>query len=257
MGEEGGEVDELKSKKRKLDVDSKQKKVIVDNGDDFVDDASIPKANTDVNTLYKAIPIQYGIKGDCNIRVMDSRHILIRLNQLENYVHLLSIVAYHIKVNDMYWQMPTLKWDPWFEPNVETTIDIAWISMLDLPPNFFAKEAIFSIVSAGGKPLMVDIATKNNTRPSCVRIKIEVDLLAKLPNRVKINEEDDISGKIKSKWIKIQYDHNPKYCKECCLQGHDEASYWNIHSEMYEKIQGQRECKENNKEEEKGIEQGQ
>lgn len=45
MGEEGGEVDELKSKKRKLDVDSKQKKVIVDNGDDFVDDASIPKAN--------------------------------------------------------------------------------------------------------------------------------------------------------------------------------------------------------------------
>ncbi|KAG5611214.1 hypothetical protein H5410_022495, partial [Solanum commersonii] len=28
----------------------------------------------------------------------------------------------------------------------ETTIDVAWISMLDLPPNFFAKEAIFQLL---------------------------------------------------------------------------------------------------------------
>ncbi|KAF3647189.1 hypothetical protein FXO37_20085 [Capsicum annuum] len=50
-------------------------------------------------------------------------------------------------------EMRTLKWDLWFEPDVETTISVAWISMPELPPNFFAKEAIFSIASAVGKPI--------------------------------------------------------------------------------------------------------
>lgn len=83
---------------------------------------------------------------------------------------------------------------------------VAWISLPDLPPNFFAKEAIFSIALAVGKPLMVDIATKNHTGPSCSRVKVVVDLIAKIPQRVKINKEDDINGTIKSKWVQIQYD---------------------------------------------------
>ncbi|KAG5582453.1 hypothetical protein H5410_053080 [Solanum commersonii] len=47
--------------------------------------------------------------------------------------------------------------DPWFEPDVETTIGVACISFPDIPPHFFAKEAIFSIAAAVGKPLMVDM----------------------------------------------------------------------------------------------------
>ncbi|KAK4737555.1 hypothetical protein R3W88_001252 [Solanum pinnatisectum] len=112
--------------------------------------------------------------------------------------------------------MRTLKWDPWFEPDVETTIGVAWISFRDLPPNFFVKEAIFFIASAVGKPLTVDMATKNQTRPSCARVKIEVDLTVKLPERVKINDEDDITCHIKYKWIKVQYDYMPKF-SECCI----------------------------------------
>uniref|UniRef100_M1DIB4 DUF4283 domain-containing protein n=1 Tax=Solanum tuberosum TaxID=4113 RepID=M1DIB4_SOLTU len=157
----------------------------------------------DIAELRKAIPSQCGIKGDCSIGVLDTRHILIRLTMIEDYVHVLSSAAFYINVKENYWQMRTLKWDPWFEPDVETTIGVAWISFPDLPPNFFAKEAIFSIASA-------------------------------LPQRVKINEEDDVTGVTKSKWIKVQYDHMPKYCKECCLQGHDEQSCWTIHPELYE-----------------------
>ncbi|KAH0705471.1 hypothetical protein KY290_010164 [Solanum tuberosum] len=71
-------------------------------------------------------------------------------------------------------------------------------------------------------------------RPSCAKVKIEVDLTAKFPQRVRINEEDDITGDIKHKWIKVQYDYMPKYCKECCLQGHDETNCWTIHPELYE-----------------------
>ncbi|KAK6795475.1 hypothetical protein RDI58_008928 [Solanum bulbocastanum] len=153
---------------------------------------------------------------------------------MEDYVHLLSTAAFYVKVKETYWQMRTLKWDPWFEPEVETTIGVAWISFPDLPPNFFAKEAIFSIASAVGKPLTMDMATKNQTRPSCARVKIKVDLIATLPQRVKINEENDNTGKIKSKWIKVQYDCIPKYCTECCLQGHDEHNYWALHPKLYD-----------------------
>lgn len=85
-----------------------------------------------------------------------------------------------------------------------------------------------------GKPLTVDMATRNQTRPSLSKVKIEVDLMAKLPQGIRISEEDDTSGEIKYKWIKVQYDYMPKYCKECCLQGHDEHSCWNIHPELYE-----------------------
>ncbi|KAF3679509.1 hypothetical protein FXO38_02715 [Capsicum annuum] len=80
----------------------------------------------DVNKLRKLIPKQCAIKGDCTIGVLDIRDILIRLNQLEDYVQLLSTFAYFIKSRDRYWQMRTLKWDLWFELDVETMVGVAW-----------------------------------------------------------------------------------------------------------------------------------
>lgn len=32
----------------------------------------------------------------------------------------------------------------------------------------------------------------------------------------------------------------PKYCQECCLQGHNEASCWNIYPELLEQINKQK-----------------
>ncbi|KAG5631659.1 hypothetical protein H5410_003376 [Solanum commersonii] len=78
------------------------------------------------------------------------------------------------------------------------------------------------------------MATKNQMRPSCAKVKVEVDLTAKLPKRVRITEEDDDTGHTKFKWVQVQYDHMPKYCQECCLQGHDENTCWSLHPELYE-----------------------
>ncbi|KAH0713321.1 hypothetical protein KY289_009280 [Solanum tuberosum] len=103
--------------------------------------------------LRKTIPGQCGIKSECTIGVLDSRHILIRLNNLEDYVQVLSTAAYYVKARNNYWQMRTLKWDPWFEPDVETTIGVAWISFPDPPPNFFANEAIFFNCSSSGQTI--------------------------------------------------------------------------------------------------------
>lgn len=93
--------------------------------------------------MRRSNPGQYGIKGDCTIGVIDARHILVILEGLEDYVNFLSIAAYYIKAKEMYSQMRKLKWDPWFEPHMETTIGVAWISMTDLFPIVFAKEPIF------------------------------------------------------------------------------------------------------------------
>lgn len=85
--------------------------------------------------------------------------------------------------------MRTLKWDPLFDSEEETSTTIVWISFPALPPNFLGKEAIFSLASAVGKPLHVDMATKNQTRPSCARVSIEVeevDLLGEFPKNISV-----------------------------------------------------------------------
>ncbi|KAH0665113.1 hypothetical protein KY285_026319 [Solanum tuberosum] len=131
--------------------------------------------------------------------------------------------------------MRTLKWDPLFDPEEETTTAIAWISFPELPRIFFVKEVVFSLASAVGKPLLVDMATKNQSRPSCARVKVEVDLLSDFPKRIKIGVRKQITRDVVEKWIRIKYDYVPKYCKTCKLQGHDENDYYIVHPELYPK----------------------
>ncbi|XP_060210327.1 stress response protein NST1-like [Lycium barbarum] len=104
---------------------------------------------------------------------------------------MMSTPAYYLKVHERHCQMRPLIWDPWFNPKEETSRAIAWISFTELPPNFFAREAVFSMATSVGKPLTVDLATANRTRPSCAKVKVEVDLLANLPKRINIAEEDE------------------------------------------------------------------
>lgn len=58
-----------------------------------------------------------------------------------------------------------------------------------------------------GKPLMIDMTTKNQITPRCAKVKVEVDLAAKLPQWIRINKKDDNTRALKSKWIKIQYNY--------------------------------------------------
>ncbi|KAH0761354.1 hypothetical protein KY290_017427 [Solanum tuberosum] len=119
----------------------------------------------DIQDLRRLIPKQCELKGECKIGLLSNRHILIRASLLEDYVHLLSKPAFYITQKSWSFPMRTLKWDPMFDPEEETTIAIAWISFPALPPNFFGRETIFSLAAAVGKPLQVDMATRNQTRP--------------------------------------------------------------------------------------------
>ncbi|KAH0669880.1 hypothetical protein KY289_024373 [Solanum tuberosum] len=128
--------------------------------------------------------------------------------------------------------MRTLKWDPMFNPEEETSTAVAWISFPSLPPNFFGKEAVFSLAVAVGKPLQVDMAMKNQTRPSCARVKVEVDLLREFPKQIKIGMRMH-NNEVAEKWIKIKYDYVPKYCQTCMIQGHNEEQCYVVHPELH------------------------
>ncbi|KAH0716859.1 hypothetical protein KY290_013428 [Solanum tuberosum] len=77
----------------------------------------------------------------------------LKASLLEDYVKLLSKPQFYIIHNHWSYPMRTLKWDPLFDPEEETTTTIAWISFPSLSSNFFCKEIIFSMAAAVGRPL--------------------------------------------------------------------------------------------------------
>lgn len=74
------------------------------------------------------------------------------------------------------------KWLPIFQLTVEPSILTAWMSFEGLSIYFFNKSALFSIATTMGKPLKIDEATANFTRPSIARVCIKVDMLKPLLN---------------------------------------------------------------------------
>ncbi|KAK4726526.1 hypothetical protein R3W88_031443 [Solanum pinnatisectum] len=165
----------------------------------------------DLQDLRKILPKQCELKNECTIGYLSNIYVLIRASSMEDY------------------------WDPLFDSEEETTFAIAWISFPSLPPIFFGKETVFSLAAAVGKPLQIDMATWNKTRPSCARVKVEVDLLGEFPKRINVGVRNKNTGEIKEKWIKINYDYMPKYCKNCKLQGHNEKECFVLHPELYPK----------------------
>ncbi|KAK4706512.1 hypothetical protein R3W88_033929 [Solanum pinnatisectum] len=109
---------------------------------------------------------------------------------------------------------------------------MAWISFLNFKPTFFVKESIFSLASVVGKPLQLDMATINKTRPSCARVKVQVDLLANLPRVVELEVVKNKTKTSRVDTVHIQYDMVPKYCKQCKLQGHAEKECRILHPEL-------------------------
>ena len=82
--------------------------------------------------------------------------------------------------------MRTPKWDLVFNHEEDTTTTIALIPFPSFPPNHFGEEVVFSLALAAGKPLQVDVSTKHKTRPSCARVKVDVNLLKEVFKRIKI-----------------------------------------------------------------------
>ncbi|KAH0712069.1 hypothetical protein KY289_008028 [Solanum tuberosum] len=84
-----------------------------------------------------------------------------------------------------------------------------------------------------GKPVQLDLATINKTRPSCVRVKIQVDRITNHPEWVEIEVISPRKQSTMIDKIKIHYDFLTKYCRTCKLQqGHNEEECRTIHPEL-------------------------
>lgn len=73
-----------------------------------------------------------------------------------------------------------------------------------------------------GKPIAIDKATQVKSRPSTARVKVILDLLDKLPTRIRLQHVDNASGKIVEVFQEVIYDNLPGYCIYCKRQGHIE-----------------------------------
>ncbi|KAK6773948.1 hypothetical protein RDI58_029187 [Solanum bulbocastanum] len=116
--------------------------------------------------------------------------------------------------------MRILMYDARFKVNEETTKDQAWISFPNLLPTYFVKECLLSLASAVGKPMQLDLATINKTRPSCARVKVLVDLKGDFPKSITMDMENEVTGEVLMEEIHIRYDYVPFYCDVCKMQGH-------------------------------------
>uniref|UniRef100_M1CMH9 DNA/RNA binding protein n=1 Tax=Solanum tuberosum TaxID=4113 RepID=M1CMH9_SOLTU len=176
---------------------------------------------SDLEELRRIIPQQCDIKGNCQIGLLRTKHILIRLTKHEDFVNMISKGAFYIKCKDGYsYLMRTLIYDSRFKVDEETSMAMAWISFPNLLPTFFVKECLFSLAAAVGKPIQIDQATINKSRPSCARVKVIVDLRKDFPKVIKMNIENEATGEVRSNMVAIRYDYVPKYCFDCNMQGH-------------------------------------
>ncbi|KAK4732850.1 hypothetical protein R3W88_025838 [Solanum pinnatisectum] len=171
----------------------------------------------DMIDLRKIFTRHFEIKGDCNLGLLDHRHFLVRLSNREDFMEVYSRAG----VNNQY-QCQIQRWTPWFNPKEETPIALAWISFPSLSTKIFSREALFSLASAVGLPLQVDKATTGKSRPSVARVKMEINLLSSLPNRVRMFFNDEKIGVVKEVLQKIVYDKLPSYCTTFKHQGHKE-----------------------------------
>ncbi|KAF3650767.1 hypothetical protein FXO38_16986 [Capsicum annuum] len=123
-------------------------------------------------------------------------------------------------VKDGYaYEMQPLIYDSKFKSEEETTQAMAWISFTDLLPTFFGKKTLFSTANIVGKPIHLDNATINKIRPSCARVKIQVDLATNLPSNVEIEVVNSRNDSARIVTISVHYDHLPKYYKNAISKG--------------------------------------
>ncbi|KAG5592651.1 hypothetical protein H5410_043165 [Solanum commersonii] len=114
-----------------------------------------------------------------------------RATLLKGYVNLLSKPVFYLTQQNWTYQMRTLKWDPLFNLEEETSTTIAWISFPSLPLKFFGKETVFSLAVAVGKPLQNSNTKEGDTGKKNFRQKELTEELETDAN----NDENHIKGK--------------------------------------------------------------
>ncbi|XP_060186928.1 uncharacterized protein LOC132616506 [Lycium barbarum] len=175
-----------------------------------------------MNELRKLLPKILGVKGKCLVGWLARRHVLIRFDKYEEFVLAATRFVNYLHCNGEEFLFRVFPWSIGFNPKEETSRAFTWISLPNLPPELFAEKSLLSIASAVGKPIAIDKATQEKSRPSTARLKVELDLLDKHPNHIRVQYIDEKSGKVMEHVQEFVFGNLPLFCCYCKHQGHEE-----------------------------------
>ncbi|KAG5621377.1 hypothetical protein H5410_006595 [Solanum commersonii] len=174
----------------------------------------------DLKVLKSILLKHLGTKGNCLIDLLAPRQFLLRFDQYEDYVLVLSRSVNYDLYNGEEHQCRFFH-DP---------LDIT----LRRKRHLFAKKSLQSIASTIGKPIAIDKATQSKSRPSTARVKSgygvgqcgtsqrESKFSRAAVWCIRLQFVDGKSGKLIKVFQEIVYDNLHLYCNYCKHQGHDE-----------------------------------
>nr|XP_027093796.1 uncharacterized protein LOC113714202 [Coffea arabica] len=111
--------------------------------------------------------------------------------------------------------MRVFRWTRDFHVHIESSLVPVWVDLPNLPIHYFDKHFLFSILSPIGRPLFLDSATTAGTRPSVVRVCVEIDVAKIVVPRIWVAVEGELGF-----WQRIVPDNMPSYCSSCWRLGH-------------------------------------
>ncbi|KAI0492813.1 hypothetical protein KFK09_027089 [Dendrobium nobile] len=150
------------------------------------------------------------LKGDVSVTVLDSTHILIKLENDLDYCRIFCHRSYLI----FNCFLKITKWTPNLDIGVESPTIPIWISFPHLRPHFFAPRILFGLGELFGKPLKIDEATSVGSRPSIARVLVEIDITKNYPKLVWLGS--DLLGYAQE----VVFDDFPHFCDVCKKLGH-------------------------------------
>ncbi|WRX28304.1 protein of unknown function DUF4283 - like 10 [Theobroma cacao] len=121
----------------------------------------------DIRVAFKGI----GLTGAYELCWLDYKHILIHLTNVHDLNRIWVRQVWFIANQ----KMTVFRWSPDFHPEKESSIVPEWISFPYLWAHLQEKSALMMISKTVSKPLFVDEAMANGSRPSVARVCVEYD----------------------------------------------------------------------------------
>ncbi|VFQ70831.1 unnamed protein product [Cuscuta campestris] len=144
-----------------------------------------------------------GLAGGFTLGELNSNSNLINFEQDEDYQRLFLRKSWTLGKEIMV----VTKWSPNLRPNEDSPIVPVWVSIPNLPIHLHDQKALFYITSKLGKPLKVDNATLNFSRPKAARVCIEIDVSKYLHQKIHVKhiDEDLFFEYCKDSWEEIPF----------------------------------------------------
>ncbi|KAL0906063.1 hypothetical protein M5K25_024525 [Dendrobium thyrsiflorum] len=160
--------------------------------------------------------------GEFSITVLNNKNVLIKLRNDLDYSRVFSHRAYF--VGNCF--MKLCKWSALFDVSVESPIVPIWVSFPNLWPHLFSPRILHGLGSIFGRPLRLDNATANGSRPSVPRVLVELDITKRYPDRVWLGS--DSVGYVQV----VEMEEFSSYCVHCKSLGHLKAECHILHPNL-------------------------